>query len=211
MKLSMTTIDHKGVSRPSSHKFVVAGICLLLAVIVALVAWKEMKSGPSASPGPGADAALSAPLRPRPRSVQRLPEASTARPAPGIAAEPGIEATAADRPAVVALSATRFQIRRDALEAALARPSSLFTGARLIPDYAPGAPPGARLFGVPPGSLLEDMGLESGDRITDLDGNPVDDPEGAMDRAEDLRGIDEFSIGIERGDGERVTLTYVVE
>ncbi len=64
-------------------------------------------------------------------------------------------------------------------------------------------PGGAEIQAVKPGSPAEDAGLEAGDVITRVDGNPVRDPDDVAEAVADLKPGDRVGVEVTEGGQER--------
>jgi general secretion pathway protein C len=82
-----------------------------------------------------------------------------------------------------------FQVPADQIQAAIANPAELFSQARILPKYEEGQMRGVQISQIKPGSLFEQMGLQEGDLVTEINGIPIDSPE------QSARVLQEFSSG----------------
>jgi general secretion pathway protein C len=93
---------------------------------------------------------------------------------------------------------TSFEVQRSALDEILARQSELLRAIRITPEKSGGETTGVRLGGIRDGSLLATLGLRNGDRIRDLDGLDLRNPESALHAYARLRTADHLRLGIVR-------------
>jgi type II secretion system protein C len=77
------------------------------------------------------------------------------------------------------LAENRFAVDRSEVQNLATNPSALFSQARILPKYEGGQMIGVQVSAIKPGSLFEQAGLENGDTITEINGQPVSGPEGA--------------------------------
>lgn len=111
--------------------------------------------------------------------------------------------------AVVRRSEGEYAVDRERLESQVSNPEQLREEARIMPNYTDGEPDGLRLVGVTPDSLYSDMGIQSGDVLHNVDGQPVSNQREAMRMLEAMENEDEVVIEIERR-GQRQEKTYTI-
>jgi len=70
-----------------------------------------------------------------------------------------------------------FQVPQQDIQAAIANPAELFSQARILPKYEEGQMKGVQISQIKPGSLFEQMGIQDGDTITQINGVAIDGPE----------------------------------
>jgi general secretion pathway protein C len=97
------------------------------------------------------------------------------------------------------------------LEVAGRSAADLFSSARILPKYEGGQMIGIQLNAVKPGSLFEDMGIQNGDTITQVNGIQIDSPQGSAEVLRELTESERFELLITGADGSARTLTYQVE
>ena len=78
--------------------------------------------------------------------------------------------------------------------------SALYSQARIVPEWEDGKMVGVRLNQVKAGSLYDEVGIESGDIITSLNGIDIDSPQASSRLLTEFARADEFTI--ELADGE---------
>lgn len=78
--------------------------------------------------------------------------------------------------------------------------SALYSQARIVPEWEDGKMVGVRLNQVKPGSLYDEVGIESGDVIQSLNGIEIDSPQASSRLLTEFARADEFTI--ELADGE---------
>jgi len=78
--------------------------------------------------------------------------------------------------------------------------ASLYSQARIVPEWSEGEMVGVRLNQVKPGSLYEKLGIESGDVITTLNGISIDSPQASSRLLTELTQAEEFKIELQDGE-----------
>jgi general secretion pathway protein C len=78
--------------------------------------------------------------------------------------------------------------------------ASLYSQARIIPEWSDGEMVGVRLNQVKPGSLYEKLGIESGDVITSLNGISIDSPQASSRLLTEFTQAEEFTIELQDGE-----------
>jgi len=137
-------------------------------------------------------AARRAPVRPRKR----------ARPPPRAKPQPEV---------VRRVAPDEFEVGRDDVDDMLRNPSNLFSQARILPKYEKGAMVGLQINAIKPGSLFEDIGIQSGDVITRLNGITIDDPQESAKILTEFSEAESFTVDVQRGDGSVDTLEFSFE
>ncbi len=89
--------------------------------------------------------------------------------------------------------------------------AEIFSSARILPKYESGQMVGIQLNAVKPGSLFENMGIQNGDTITEVNGIEIDSPQGSAEVLRELTESDHFELVIRGADGNQRTLTYEME
>lgn len=100
-----------------------------------------------------------------------------------------------------------ISITRDTIEDALSDVGNLMRQVRIRPFFKDGNPEGVLLSGIRRGSIFEEMGLNSGDVIKGVNGNPIRTVEDAMKLYEGLKSEQSVQLQIER-DGTPQTISY---
>ncbi len=97
--------------------------------------------------------------------------------------------------------------RRGELERALSGGNpEVFTSGRVVPS----GQGGFKVFAIRPGSVLEQLGIENGDRVTRVNGRALDSPDAVLEVAYGLRNSDHFEVELERR-GQLMRLRYRAE
>lgn len=108
------------------------------------------------------------------------------------------------------LGPDRYIINRSTFNHSLSNMTPLFTQIRAVPNIGPdGRSSGFTLSEIQPGSLFQQMGLQDGDVLTSVGGQPVSDPAKAMELLTSLRNQSAISLTVMRG-GQPVHLQYNV-
>jgi general secretion pathway protein C len=103
-----------------------------------------------------------------------------------------------------------FAVDRDDLEDMVRNPSSLFSQARILPKYEEGEMVGLQINAIKPGSLFEDIGIESGDVITQVNGIPINNPQESAKILEEFSGDGPLVVDVEHTDGTNDTLNFSI-
>jgi len=140
--------------------------------------------------------------------------------------EPAAEPEASDQPTAEAVEAAAaepavtlehiergptgdLRIKRGELKQALSRLDQLAMDCRIIPAFEQGKPVGFKLFGITPGSIYEQVGFESGDIVTAVDGIALVSPDAALEAFSHISERDRVTIELRRGD-QRHELRYTL-
>jgi hypothetical protein len=137
--------------------------------------------------------------------------AACARPAP----PPAAVAERTDYAAEVArsirrVSDTEYVLTRHGLEVLLEHSQELFEHARLVPEQSGGKVVGIRIFGVREDDTLGRLGLKNGDRVEKLAGQPVNDPQKALEAYVKVTKSNRVVLEMVR-QGKPVKIVYRVE
>ena len=97
------------------------------------------------------------------------------------------------------LSANRFLVNREDVNAAVGDINQFMTQARLRPHFEMGRPMGYSVSEVVPGSLMEKLGLRNNDIIKKVNGMAVTQPEEVMQAYAQLQRDSNIEVEIERG------------
>ncbi|WP_437968317.1 type II secretion system protein GspC [Sorangium sp. So ce260] len=104
------------------------------------------------------------------------------------------------------VSATEFHVDRTTVDQILEQQALLMRSARVIPERRGGQVVGLKLR-IKRGSLLESLGLESGDSLRSINGFDITDPQKALEAYARLRTASHLSVAIERG-GQLMTVDF---
>ncbi len=111
---------------------------------------------------------------------------------------------------ISALGENRWQVSRGAAENARANLNSLLRTARMIPQVQNGQTIGFKLVEMERGSLLEQIGLQVGDLIVEINQVALNSPEKALQIFQQVREASNISLGLVRN-GQRETFEYYFE
>lgn len=101
-----------------------------------------------------------------------------------------------------------FEVDRDDVDDLVRNPTALFSQARILPKYDEGEMIGLQINGIKSGSLFEEIGLQSGDVITKLNGITIDDPQESAKVLAEFSEAENFTVDVERSDGSVDTLEF---
>ena len=122
-----------------------------------------------------------------------------ARPRPAARELPPPSSAPAKGEVVRRLSANRFLINREDVNAAVGDINQFMTQARLRPHFEMGKPAGYSVSEVVPGSLMEKLGLRNNDIIKKVNGMTVTQPEEVMQAYAQLQRDSNIEVEVERG------------
>ena len=108
------------------------------------------------------------------------------------------------------LSEGNFQVQREDIAEAMRNPSELFSEARILPRYDNGAMVGVQLSSIKPGSLFEEIGIQNGDTVTQVNGVTVTSPQDSAALIKELTEASEFQVNVLGADGQNRSLTYSI-
>jgi general secretion pathway protein C len=103
------------------------------------------------------------------------------------------------------LAEDRFQMEREDVDEMMRNPSNLFSQARILPKYDEGEMVGLQINAIKPGSFFEEIGIESGDVVTKLNGIAIDSPQESAKILAEFSQADQFTFEIEKSDGTTET------
>jgi general secretion pathway protein C len=106
------------------------------------------------------------------------------------------------------LAENRFAVSRSEVQNLATNPSALFSQARILPKYEGGQMVGVQVSAIKPGSLFEQAGLQNGDTITEINGQPVNGPEGAPQLFQKLTQGGDIRLGVQDANGGRRDIDF---
>jgi general secretion pathway protein C len=106
------------------------------------------------------------------------------------------------------LAENRFSVNREEVQNLATNPSALFSQARILPKYEGGQMVGVQVSAIKPGSLFEQAGLQNGDTITEINGQPVSGPEGAPQLFQKLTQGGDIRLGVQGENGTRRDIDF---
>jgi general secretion pathway protein C len=102
------------------------------------------------------------------------------------------------------LSANRFLVNREDVTAAVGNINQFMTQARIKPHFEAGRPSGFSVSEIQPGSLMEKLGLQNGDVIKKVNGQPITKPEEVFQAYSQLQRDANIEVEIARGNRSEV-------
>ena len=115
------------------------------------------------------------------------------------------------RERVEKLAEDRFEMEREDVDDMMRNPANLFSQARILPKYEEGEMVGLQINAIKPGSFFEEVGIQSGDVVTKLNGVAIDSPQESARILAEFSQADKFTIDVNRGDGTTDTLEFNLE
>lgn len=101
-------------------------------------------------------------------------------------------------------------ISRNIVENALSDPATLFRDIRAVPHYSDGQIDGFKIFNVRPDSVFKKIGLNNGDILQKINGDPIDSIEKSIQMFEQYKNASNLTLEVKRRDGNIETLNYSV-
>jgi general secretion pathway protein C len=108
------------------------------------------------------------------------------------------------------LSESSFQVDREQVEESLRNPAELFSEARILPKYDNGQMVGVQLSSIKPGSLFEEIGIQNGDTVTQVNGITVTSPQDSAALLKELTESTDFQVNVQGANGQTRTLHYSI-
>jgi general secretion pathway protein C len=106
-------------------------------------------------------------------------------------------------------SDNKYEIEKNTLEKALSNIGEILQQARAIPNFENGVQDGFRLIQVQPNSIYQQLGLQEGDVINCVNGEPINDPSKAFQIFNEIRSITNLQLCIKRN-GKKTVVNYDV-
>jgi len=136
---------------------------------------------------------------------------ATRRPGnPGIAATQPTPGGDELRDRIRRLSESSFQVDRSQVEDTMRNPAELFSEARILPKYDNGQMTGVQLSSIKPGSLFEEIGIQNGDTVTQVNGITISSPQDSAALLKELTESTDFQVSVQGADGQTRTLNYSI-
>jgi len=107
------------------------------------------------------------------------------------------------------LSANRFLLDRSTVNSNLQNVAPLFSQIRAIPNVQNGAANGFQLSEIQPNSIFQQIGLQDGDLLSAINGQPVGDPTKAMSMMQSLQNQSSITLNVVRN-GTPMQLQYII-
>src|ERR1700687_4019007 len=93
----------------------------------------------------------------------------------------------------------RFEANRAEVANTMQNPAQLFAQMRALPHFVNGKTDGFSISNVASGSVFEQLGLQNGDLLTEIDGKPVTNPMQAMGLMTAVQTASSIDLTIQRG------------
>jgi general secretion pathway protein C len=93
----------------------------------------------------------------------------------------------------------RFEASRAEVANTMQNPAQLFAQMRALPHFVNGKTDGFSISNVAAGSVFEQLGLQNGDLLTEIDGKPVTNPMQAMGLMTAVQTASSIDLTIQRG------------
>jgi len=103
----------------------------------------------------------------------------------------------------------QYAIDRATVDSNVQNMASLFSQIRAVPDLQNGASDGFRLSEIQPGSIFQQMGLQDGDVLTQVSGQPIGNPARAMQMLSTLQSRSNITLNVLRN-GAPVQISYTI-
>lgn len=105
----------------------------------------------------------------------------------------------------------RFAIQKGELDKAFGNLNEILTQAKAIPNFENGQPAGYKIIQIVPGSIYTKLGINEGDVLTSVNGEPMNDPGKAFQLLNELRsGAGHLELSVKGSDGKTRTQSYDV-
>jgi len=140
-------------------------------------------------------------------AAARRGQPPTPPPTPPVEPEPDSESQSES---VRQVGENEYEVDRNEAQDLMRNPTNLFSQARILPKYADGEMVCLQVNGIKSGSLFEEIGLESGDVITRLNGITINDPTESAKVLSEFSEADSFTVDVERGDGSVDPIEFVI-
>ena len=88
---------------------------------------------------------------------------------------------------------------RSEVQQTMENPAQFFSQMRALPHFVNGKTDGFSISQVAPGSVFEQLGLQNGDLLTSIDGQPVTNPMQAMGLIQAVKTASAIDLTVNRG------------
>lgn len=105
---------------------------------------------------------------------------------------------------------TNFNISRVMLNKVLDNAGKLIGIAAVAPKMEGGQSVGMEIRGIRPGTLLTKLGIQNGDVLENVNGQPLSSPDAALGAYTTLRTADKFNLTVRRG-GQSMIINYTLQ
>src|SRR5580700_848753 len=93
----------------------------------------------------------------------------------------------------------KFAVSRSEVQQTMENPAQFFSQMRALPHFVNGKTDGFSISQVAPGSVFEQLGLQNGDLLTSIDGQPVTNPMQAMGLIQAVKTASAIDLTVNRG------------
>jgi general secretion pathway protein C len=93
----------------------------------------------------------------------------------------------------------KFEASRAEVASTMQNPAQLFSQMRALPHFVNGKTDGFSISNVAPGSVFEQLGLQDGDMLTEINGQPVTNPMQAMGLMQSVQTASSIDLTVQRG------------
>jgi general secretion pathway protein C len=93
----------------------------------------------------------------------------------------------------------RFEASKAEVKSSMQNPQALFSQMRALPHFVDGKTDGFSISNVAPGSVFDQLGLQEGDMLTEIDGQPVTNPMQAIGLMQAMQTASSIDLTIQRG------------
>jgi general secretion pathway protein C len=93
----------------------------------------------------------------------------------------------------------KFEVSRAEVQKTMENPSQFFSQMRAMPHFVNGKTDGFSISQVAPGSVFQQLGLQDGDLLTSIDGQPVTNPMQALGLMQAMKTASAIDLTVNRG------------
>ena len=93
----------------------------------------------------------------------------------------------------------KFEVSRAEVQQTMENPAQFFTQMRALPHTVNGKTDGFSISQVTPGSVFDQLGLQNGDLLTSIDGQPVTNPMQALGLMQAMKTASAIDLTVNRG------------
>jgi general secretion pathway protein C len=112
--------------------------------------------------------------------------------------------------AIQRLSDNRYRVDRTDMQKLSGNPAALFSQARIVPKYDKGTMVGVQVNAIRPGSLFQQIGIQDGDVITELNGIQVNGPQQSAQVLRELSQASDLKVTVQGANGQTRELEYEI-
>ena len=93
----------------------------------------------------------------------------------------------------------KFEVSRAEVQQTMENPAQFFSQMRALPHFVNGKTDGFSISQVQPGSVFQQIGLQDGDLLTSIQGQPVTNPMQAMGLIQAMKTASAIDLTVNRG------------